>query len=57
MQIRDIMNINAIRILSGSTMAKAAELAALSNASGLFVVDDEDNFIPRLRSPSQSDLD
>ena len=45
MQIRDIMNINAIRILSGSTMAKAAELAALSNASGLFVVDDEDNFI------------
>ncbi len=45
MQIRDIMNINAIRILSGSTMAKAAELAAVSNASGLFVVDEEDNFI------------
>ena len=45
MQIRDVMNINAIRILSGSTMVKAAELAALSNASGLFVVDEEDNFI------------
>jgi CBS domain-containing protein len=45
MQVRDIMNINAIRILSTSTMAEAAELAAMSNASGLFVVDDEDNFI------------
>jgi CBS domain-containing protein len=39
------MNINAIRILSRSTMAQAAELAAMSNASGLFVVDEEDNFI------------
>ena len=38
MQVRDIMNINAIRILSRSTMAQAAELAAMSNASGLFVV-------------------
>ena len=45
MQVRDIMNINAIRILDGSTMAEAAELAAMSNASGLFVVDDEDTFI------------
>ena len=45
MQVRDIMNINAIRILSTSTMAEAAELTAMSNASGLFVVDDEDNFI------------
>ena len=45
MQVREIMNINAIRILCGSTMAKAAELAAISNASGLFVVDEEDNFI------------
>ncbi len=45
MQVRDIMNINAVRILSRSTMAEAAELAAMSNASGLFVVDEEDNFI------------
>ncbi len=45
MQVRDIMNINAIRILSGATMTEAAELAAMSNASGLFVVDGEDNFI------------
>lgn len=39
------MSINAIRILSQSTMAEAAEVAAFSNASGLFVVDDEDNFL------------
>lgn len=45
MQVRDIMNINSIRILSGSTMAEAAELAAMSNASGLFVIDEEDKFI------------
>ena len=45
MQVRDIMSFNTIRILSGSTMAKAAELAAISNASGLFVVDEENNFI------------
>ena len=45
MQVRDIMNINAIRILKGSTMSDAAELAAMSNASGLFVVDEDDNFI------------
>ncbi len=45
MKVRDIININSIRITSGSTMAEAAELAAMSNASGLFVVDDENNFI------------
>lgn len=45
MKIREILNINSIRITSGSTMAEAAELAAMSNASGLFVVDDENNFI------------
>lgn len=45
MKIRDILNINSIRITSGSTMAEAAELAVMSNASGLFVVDDENNFI------------
>lgn len=45
MKVSDIMSINPIRILSGSTMAEAAELAAVSNAIGLFVVDDENNFI------------
>ncbi len=45
MKVREIMSINAIRILSRATMAEAAELAAISNASGLFVVDDENTFI------------
>ncbi len=45
MIIQDVMNINAIRILKGSTMAEAADLAAMSNASGLFVVDKENNFV------------
>ncbi|GAB6054645.1 hypothetical protein JCM17960_34650 [Magnetospira thiophila] len=45
MKVRDILNINAVRILSGSTMAQAAELAAMSNASGLFVVDAENSFV------------
>ncbi len=45
MKVREIMSINAVRIFSGATMAEAAELAAMSNASGLFVVDEENNFI------------
>ena len=45
MKIRDILNINSIRITSGATMEEAAELAAMSNASGLFVVDGENNFL------------
>ncbi len=45
MKVRDIMNINSIRILSGSTMAEAADLAAISDASDLFVVDEDNNFI------------
>ena len=45
MKVREIMNINATRILSDSTMADAAELAAVSNASGLFVVDQGNTFI------------
>ena len=45
MKVRDIMNINSIRILSGATMAEAAELAAMSDASDLFVVDEDNNFI------------
>ena len=45
MIIRDIMNINAIKIMAGASMAEAADLAAASNASGLFVVDEQNNFI------------
>ena len=45
MKVRDIMSINAVRIFNGTTMAEAAELAAMSNASGLFVVDEENTFI------------
>ncbi len=45
MKVLDVMNINSIRILSGTTMSEAADLAAVSNASGLFVVDGENNFM------------
>ena len=45
MKVREIMSINSIRILNSATMAEAAELAAMSNASGLFVVDGENTFI------------
>ena len=45
MKVRDIMSINAIRILNSATMAEAADLAAVSNASGLFVVDLENTFV------------
>ena len=45
MKVRDIMNINSIRILSGATMAEAADLAAMSDASDLFVVDEDNKFI------------
>lgn len=45
MKVRDIMNINSTRILSGASMAEAAELVAISDASDLFVVDEDNNFI------------
>lgn len=45
MKVRNIMSINTIRILSEATMAEAAELAAISNASGLFVVDEDNTFM------------
>ncbi len=45
MKVREIMSINAVRILSNATMAQAAELAAVSNASGLFVVDRDNTFV------------
>ena len=53
MKVREIMSINAIKIMKGSTLAEAAELAAMSNASGLVVVDSENNFIGVL---SESEL-
>jgi predicted transcriptional regulator len=45
MKVREIMSINSVRILNTATMAQAADLAAVSNASGLFVVDQENTFI------------
>ena len=45
MKVREVMSINPVRILSNATMAEAAELAAMSNASGLFVVDQENTFV------------
>ena len=53
MKVQDIMSINAVRIMQGATLADAAELAAMSNASGLVVVDSDNNFIGIL---SESDL-
>ena len=53
MKVREIMSINAVKIMKGSTLAQAAELAAMSNASGLVVVDSDNNFIGVL---SESDL-
>ena len=53
MKVQDIMSINAIRIMQGATLAEAAELAAISNASGMVVVDSENNFKGVL---SESDL-
>jgi len=44
-QVRDIMNINAIRIRAGTTMRHAAEILAATNASDLAVVDDANRFL------------
>lgn len=53
MVIRDIMNINAIRIPDTATMRQAAETVSLSQASDLMVVDKENNFVGVL---SEGDL-
>ncbi len=53
MLIRDIMSYNATRIGVDSTMQRAAEIVALSQASDLMVVDDDNNFVGVL---SEGDL-
>jgi CBS domain-containing protein len=45
MKIRDMMSINAARILLGSTVREAADLFAFSNASDVVVVDAGNTFI------------
>lgn len=45
MLIRDVMNINVTRVKSGTSLQKAAEIAAFTNASDLAVVDGEDRFL------------
>lgn len=45
MKVRDIMNINAIRIRAGTPMRQAAEILAATNASDLAVVDDANRFL------------
>lgn len=44
MKIRKVMNINAVRVLKGSTISKAAEIAAFTSASDLCVVDEDNHF-------------
>jgi len=44
MKIRDVMNINAFRVLAGSSVGKASEIAAFTSASDLVVVDEENTF-------------
>lgn len=53
MKIADVMNINIMRIRSGSTMREAAEAVAMSQASDLMVIDDDDCFVGVL---SEGDL-
>ena len=53
MIVREIMNINVTRILSGATMRQAAEISAMSGAADLAVVDEANNFVGTL---SEGDL-
>jgi CBS domain-containing protein len=45
MRVKDIMNINVTRIVKGTSMQKAAEIAAMSAASDLAVVDEQQHFL------------
>lgn len=45
MRVRDIMNINVTRVLAGTTMRKASEIAATTNASDLAVVDADNRLL------------
>jgi CBS domain-containing protein len=51
--VREIMNINVTRILSGATMRQAAEISAMSGAADLAVVDEGNTFVGTL---SEGDL-
>jgi CBS domain-containing protein len=53
MLIKDIMSLNATRVVAGATMQRAAELVSLTGASDLMVVDDDNRFIGVL---SEGDL-
>lgn len=53
MLVRDVMNRKVARIYEDTTMRRAAELASLSQASDLMVVDEQDTFLGVL---SEGDL-
>ena len=53
MLVRDVMNRKVARIYEDTTMRRAAELASLSQASDLMVVDEHDTFLGVL---SEGDL-
>ena len=53
MLVRDVMNRKVARIYEETTMRRAAELASLSQAADLMVVDDQDTFLGVL---SEGDL-
>jgi CBS domain-containing protein len=53
MDVGEVMSINFTRMRSGSSMAEAAELAAVSHASDLMVVDEDNTFVGVL---SEGDL-
>ncbi len=53
MKVRQAMNINAVRVLIGTTVRKAAEITAFSSVSDLIVIDSENNFLGVL---SEGDL-
>jgi len=53
MLVRDVMNRKVARIYENTTMRRAAELASLSQASDLMVVDETDTFLGVL---SEGDL-
>jgi CBS domain-containing protein len=44
-RVKDVMTARAVRIRKDSNIHRAAEIAALSRASDLMVVDDDDNFM------------
>jgi CBS domain-containing protein len=45
MKVRDVMSINAVRILTGASLRQASEMVAFSGASDLVVVDANNSFV------------